>query len=282
MKRFFIYFKILRPKLLIPSLVSTFIGFIFALDIHSFSLSTLFYFFLGLLITGPFIGGGALVLNQYFDYEEDKQTAKRRKYPLLRYRINRKKAFFHAVYLLFIGVLVALLVNIEVFIITLIAATLSVIYSAPPIRLKKRPFLDSITNGICYGILPTSVGFSIASPISFDSLIISLPLFLGYTAGHMLLAIPDIENDRKFNLRTTAVVLGYKNTVTVAMGLFLTMFVLLGLYSLIGIIPTTTFIFIFPIGVYILKEHFELLKGVKIIEKIYARLSLEFFDFIFF
>lgn len=252
------------------------IGFIFALNMHSFYLPSSFYLFLALLITGPLIGGGAVVLNQYFDYEEDKRSSKRKKYLLVTGKIEKKNAFIYIIFLLITGILVALYINFDVFIITSIAALFSIIYSAPPLRFKKRPFLDSITNGICYGVLPTLVGSSIVSSFSLEYLIICLPLFLGYTAGHMLIAIPDIENDKKFNLRTTAVTLGYKNTVKVAMSLFLTMIILLGVYVYIKIIPLSAVI-VFPIGVYILKEHVELLeKGERIRKNIYNHLSIQF------
>lgn len=270
------YIRILRPKLWIPSVVSMFIGFVFALNIRSFSVFSSFHLFLALLITGPFIGAGAVVLNQYFDYEEDKHSPKRKKYLLVTGDVDKKNAFIYAIFLLIMGVLVALYINFDVFVITSIAALFSVTYSTPPLRFKKRPILDSATNGICYGILPTSVGFSIASSFSSECLIICLPLFLGYTAGHMLLAIPDIENDKRFNLRTTAVVLGYKNTVIGAMSLFLFMIILLGIYVYMKIIPFGAII-VFPIGAYILKEHIELLrKGEEVRKNLYDRLSIEF------
>lgn len=271
------YFEILRPKLWIPSFVSTFIGYIFALNLHlpSSSFSS-FHLLVALLITGPLIGGGALVLNQYFDFEEDKYSSKRKRYTLVAGDIDKKSALAYAFVLLAIGILFAFFINLDVFTITLITTLLSILYSTPPVRFKKRLFLDSMTNGVCYGILPTSVGFTIVAPFSLESLIISFPLFLGYTGGHMLLAIPDIENDKMFGLRTSAVVLGYKNTVVVATSLFLSMIVVLCIYIYMKILPLSSLV-ILPIGVYILKEHVELLRmGEGFQKNIYDRLSLEF------
>jgi chlorophyll synthase len=252
------------------------IGFIFAFNKNLTSSFNSFYVFLAALITGPFIGGGAVVLNQYFDYEEDRHSSKKREYLLVTGEFNRKNALTYAILLLLMGILVALYVNLDVFAITLVASFCSVIYSAPPLRLKKRMVVDSVTNGICYGVLPTSVGFSIASSFSYECLIISLPLFLGYSAGHMLLAIPDAENDESSDLRTTAVALGYENTVRVAISLFLLMMVLLAAYIYLRVIPVGTVIAL-PIGALILKEQVELLrKGEKTRENTYDRLSIEF------
>lgn len=277
MEKYFIsYIKILRPKLWIPSVISMFIGVVFTLNIYPTISFSFFYLFLALLIIGPFIGGGAVVLNQYFDYKEDKYSVKKEKYLLVTGKIGKRNALLYAVCLLIIGILLAFYINFEVFIITLIAVFFSIIYSTPPLRFKRRVFLDSITNGICYGILPTLVGFVIVSSFSLKALIIGLPLFLGYTAGHMLLAIPDMENDKKFGLHTTAVILGYKNTVAVAMSLFLSMLIILGVYIYTKILPLGVVI-IFPIGIYIIKEHIELFKkGEKVRKKVYERLSLEF------
>jgi 4-hydroxybenzoate polyprenyltransferase len=273
---FISYVRILRPKLWIPSVVSMLIGFIFAFGMNSFSSSLPFFVFMAMLITGPFIGGGAIVLNQYFDYEADKHSSKKRKYPLVTGEFQRKNALTYALFLLVMGTLVAFWVNLDVFIITLIAAFFSVVYSVPPFRFKKRMVLDSVTNGICYGVLPTSVGFCIISSFSSKCLLICLPLFLGYSAGHMLLAIPDIENDKRFDLRTTAVALGCRNTVKGAMSLFLSMIILLAVYVYMRVVPLST-LAIFPIGAYILKEHVELLrKGEEVMQNLYDRLSIEF------
>jgi 4-hydroxybenzoate polyprenyltransferase len=243
---------------------------------NSFSSSLPFFVFLAILITGPFIGGGAIVLNQYFDYEEDKHSSRKKKYPLVTGEFHRKNALTYAIFLLVMGSSVAFCVNLDVFIITSIAAFFSVVYSVPPFRFKKRMVLDSVTNGICYGVLPTSVGFSIVSSFSPKCLLICLPLFLGYSAGHMLLAIPDIENDRRFDLKTTAVALGFRNTVKGATSLFLSMIILLAVYVYMKVIPLGT-VMIFPIGAYILKEHVELIrKGEEAMQNLYDRLSIEF------
>jgi len=267
-------FKLLRPKLWIASSVSTFIGFIYALNLN-FSFLPL-YFLVSLLITGPLIGGGAVILNQYFDLEEDKRSQKREKYVLAKGEIKKRYALIYAIILFIVGNLLAFYINFQVFFITLLATLLSILYSVPPLRFKKRPYIDSITNGICYGILPTILGFAIVLPVSLNILIISLPLMFVYTAGHMLLAIPDIENDKKFGLQTTAVVLGYKNTIIGAMSLFLITMITIALYIYAKLLPLII-VFIFPIGIYILKECSIMIKSnKKSIETSYKHLSFEF------
>jgi 4-hydroxybenzoate polyprenyltransferase len=86
---------------------------------------------------------------------------------------------------------------------------LAVEYSAPPLRFKTTPLLDSISNGLY--VLPGVVAYT---AISGDL----PPLFavLGgwcWTMGmHTFSAIPDIEPDRKAGIRTTATALGERRT----------------------------------------------------------------------
>jgi len=83
-------------------------------------------------------------------------------------------------------------------------------YSAPPVRFKTTPFLDSLSNGLY--ILPGVVGYT--------TLTGSVPPLLAVVAGwawtmgmHTFSAIPDIEPDRAAGIRTTATVLGERRTL---------------------------------------------------------------------
>jgi 4-hydroxybenzoate polyprenyltransferase len=86
---------------------------------------------------------------------------------------------------------------------------LAVEYSAPPLRFKTKPFLDSISNGLY--ILPGVVAFTAVAG--------ELPPTLAIVGGwlwtmgmHTFSAIPDIEPDREAGIRTTATVLGKERT----------------------------------------------------------------------
>ena len=83
-------------------------------------------------------------------------------------------------------------------------------YSAPPIRLKTTPLLDSISNGLY--IMPAIVGYAAVAG--------ELPPLLAIAGGwlwtmgmHTFSAIPDIGPDRQAGIQTTATVLGKGNTL---------------------------------------------------------------------
>lgn len=82
-------------------------------------------------------------------------------------------------------------------------------YSAPPVRFKTTPVLDSVSNGLY--ILPGVVAFTAVAG--------SYPPALGVAGGwtwamgmHTFSAIPDIEPDRAAGIRTAATVLGETRT----------------------------------------------------------------------
>ena len=86
---------------------------------------------------------------------------------------------------------------------------LSVEYSAPPLRFKTTPFLDSISNGLY--VLP--------GVISYAAIAGTLPPVAAIAGGwlwtmgmHTFSAIPDIVPDRTAGIRTTATYLGEKRT----------------------------------------------------------------------
>lgn len=116
---------------------------------------------------------------------------------------------------------------------------LGTVYSAPPLRLKTTPFLDSFSNGLY--ILPGVVAYA--------ALTGSVPPAVAVAAGwiwamgmHTFSAIPDIEPDRAAGIQTTATVLGADRTLLycalcwlVASGLMATLHPFLGL--VFGVYP---------------------------------------------
>jgi 4-hydroxybenzoate polyprenyltransferase len=82
---------------------------------------------------------------------------------------------------------------------------LAVAYSAPPVRFKTTPLLDSLSNGLY--VLPGVVTFATVAG-AFPPLWAVAGGWLWSMAMHTFSAIPDIEPDRAAGIRTTATVLG--------------------------------------------------------------------------
>ncbi len=87
---------------------------------------------------------------------------------------------------------------------------LSTAYSAPPLRLKARPLLDSYSNWLY--IVPAALGYYLSSSRLPPPWVWAAGV--AWTAGmHALSAVPDIEADRKAGVKTVAVALGPRRTM---------------------------------------------------------------------
>ncbi|WP_255195298.1 prenyltransferase [Halorarius litoreus] len=82
-------------------------------------------------------------------------------------------------------------------------------YSAPPLRFKTTPLLDSLSNGLY--VLPGVVAYTALSGGLPPTLAI-VGAWLWAMAMHTFSAIPDIEPDRAAGIRTTATALGERRT----------------------------------------------------------------------
>ncbi|MFC7140059.1 prenyltransferase [Halosimplex aquaticum] len=82
-------------------------------------------------------------------------------------------------------------------------------YSAPPLRFKTTPFLDSVSNGLY--VLPGVVAYATVAG-RFPPALAVAGAWLWTMAMHTFSAIPDIEPDRAAGIETTATVLGERRT----------------------------------------------------------------------
>ena len=271
------WIKLVRPKLWLASTATLLIGLNYAFYVEGNVIWPNFLLvFIALLIVGPLVSGGAVSINQYYDFEIDRKSSHPERFALVVGNIRKQNALILGLFLLLTAISLSLYINLFAFLLTLIGIIISVIYSAPPIRLKTKPFIDSLINGIAYGILPTLMGWCLLRTFSIDPLIISIPSFLGLTSSHMLLAIPDERIDRSFQIKTTAVFLGSKQTIVVASILLVSMFSLIGLYIVIKVLPILT-ILVFPIGFFILREYLRLYKeGISAIRSVFVRIAYLF------
>jgi len=82
-------------------------------------------------------------------------------------------------------------------------------YSAPPLRFKARPYLDSLSNA-AYAFPLVFVPLALAEAVVWPA---ALGLMAWSAAKHTFDAVQDIEEDRKVGITTTAVRLGASSVV---------------------------------------------------------------------
>ncbi len=109
--------------------------------------------------------------------------------------------------LIFCLILVALQPDFMAAILFLSWLGLSVAYSVEPIRFKARPIVDFASNFLY--VIPAILAFYQVK-LDFPPLLPLFAAFLWTSAMQLFSAIPDIEADRKADIKTTAVVIGEK------------------------------------------------------------------------
>jgi lycopene elongase/hydratase (dihydrobisanhydrobacterioruberin-forming) len=110
-------------------------------------------------------------------------------------------------------------------------------YSVPPIRLKERPPLDSLANGLGFFLMPFVMGYSLGAdprsmPLKYYLLALSV------CGVHALASAADYDADSSANHRTIAVAWGPR---LAAIAAFVTFFVT-GIFGDYGSIAVRTYI----------------------------------------
>jgi 4-hydroxybenzoate polyprenyltransferase len=148
-------------------------------------------------------------VNDIFDFETDRINSKKSGYEYL-VEPSRHRSLWTWIAVLNVPFLIAISLFAPHVIPSLLAFVfLSVFYSAPPIRAKAIPFLDSLFN-LLY-VVPGVVAYQLVTS--------SLPPVWTIIAGglwtaamHAYSAIPDIQVDKDAGLDTVATVLGRRGT----------------------------------------------------------------------
>jgi len=206
----FDYFFLLRPLILIPSWNFLLIGAYLA---HSGERSVGRIILAVLLYTC--VMGGTYILNQLMDRDTDRLNKKL--FLLSEGYIPTHHAYIEMAILWTVGLILSAFFNITFFLFVLVSIILGVLYSLPPVKLKGKPLLDTLSNGVGYGMVNFAIGWLIVRPFSWTMLITFLPYFLSICAVFMNTTIVDREGDEKAGEKTTAVVLGARLTSLVSM-----------------------------------------------------------------
>ncbi|SDZ73173.1 lycopene cyclase domain-containing protein [Bowdeniella nasicola] len=110
-----------------------------------------------------------------------------------------------------------------------VSAFAVVAYSAPRLRFKERPVLDSVTSSAHF-VSPAVVGLALAdAQVGLGALVTLVAFFLWGMAAHAFGAIQDVLPDRKAGIGSIATALGARRTARFA----LTLWVIAGLAMLL-------------------------------------------------
>ncbi|KAA9089224.1 UbiA family prenyltransferase [Microbacterium radiodurans] len=180
---------------------------------------------LGMWLTGQLIDVAAIPLlvwltlpfnlliygvNDIFDQETDALNARKGGVEGARIEQREVKLIAWAVAITNIPFLIYFVLALPIAAVGLIVlySAVFVFYSAPPLRFKARPFLDSLSNA-AYGLPLLIMPVALGAPPVWPAVI---GLLAWSVAKHAYDAVQDIEEDREAGITTTAVLLGARGT----------------------------------------------------------------------
>ena len=168
------------------------------------------------------------ILNQYFDYENDRANNLKKDLPIASGEVPPRTGLILFFVFTSVSLTSAFLTDISVFLLLLTFMLLGIGYSTPPLYFKNRPGLDIVVCGVGAGILPFFIGVQTAPLLTLefefpwmvrryqDALITALPIFLIQCAGQFYQVVGDYEADSLAKINTFAVKYGKKTALRFA------------------------------------------------------------------
>ncbi len=213
------------------------------------------------------------ILNQYFDYENDRANHLKKDLPVASGEVRPKTALIMFFVFTTISLTSTFLTDISIFLLLLTFMLLGICYSTPPVCFKNRAPLDVIVCGIGAGIIPFLIGVQTAPLLTLelelpwmpqryqDTILASIPIFLIQCAGQVYQVVGDHEADALAKINTFSVKYGKKNALRFASALLLVTISLPIIYELLSLslIPflgwyLIAFAFLVPCLAYFMKR----------------------------
>jgi len=147
-------------------------------------------------------------VNNFFDIKEDKEKGEVK--DLL---VQNKKNFLFSVSPGILALFLSSYFGAEIFLFVLIAGLIGFFYSAPPLRMKSRPFLDLISHGLFAGVLIFLFPFLVfGSRLTTFHYLVTFSIFYLSVMLETRNHLEDYRSDFQAGLQTTVCFLGYKKS----------------------------------------------------------------------
>lgn len=189
-----LYWTFGRPFTLIPPMVGILSGALIGIAATKASFHPL-PVALAIVAAGV-LNAGSNGLNQIFDLANDRINKARR--PLPSGRMTLRQAWTFAIAAYFLALLLAAQVNQQTFVIYLFAALATISYSAPPLRLKRRPWASNFIIALTRGELLKVAGWAAVATVlhSWEPWYIGFIYFLFLLGATTTKDFADIGGDR--------------------------------------------------------------------------------------
>ena len=183
-----------------------------------------------MVVLGAFVlaTSAIFILNQYFDYENDRANNLKKDLPIASGEVSPRTGLTLFFVFTSVSLTSAFLTDISVFLLLLAFMLLGIGYSTPPFCFKSRPGLDVIVCGVGAGVLPFLIGVQTVPLLTLefefhwivrryqDVFFTVVPIFLIQCAGQIYQVVGDYEADALAKINTFAVKYGKKTALRVA------------------------------------------------------------------
>jgi 4-hydroxybenzoate polyprenyltransferase len=203
--------------------------------------------FVFVLVAFGLITSAVFILNQIIDQKNDRENNLKKDLPIASGMVSQHAALMLFFAFTVIGLTIAYLMGLSIFLLLLLLLFLGIGYSTPPLSFKNRPIIDLIVCGIGSGVLPFLIGLQTASQLTLDfeypwiirryqdALLTTIPLFLIQAAGQIFQVIGDHQADVTAGINTFAVKYGEKNSLRLASVLIILTLSLPIIYELLNL-----------------------------------------------
>jgi geranylgeranylglycerol-phosphate geranylgeranyltransferase len=183
------------------------------------------------LITGVtalmLVNAGSNVLNQVYDFKIDKINKPYRPIPSRVISVNEARTIAWVLYLITVWRAATIGSGAFVFLVVVIML-ITIFYSMPPIRFKKRLFISNISIAFARGMLGFVAGWCIfGDPFNQTPWLIGLLMAIYLLGAVTTKDFTDVKGDKKYGMRTLPVVYGKKKAVALSAPFFVLPFILI-------------------------------------------------------
>jgi geranylgeranylglycerol-phosphate geranylgeranyltransferase len=147
-------------------------------------------------------------LNCVIDVNVDKINKPHR--PIPSGKISGKNALIYSLILYAISLAIAYQLTIEFFLIILASTILTIFYSMPKVRFKKRFLVNNLTGGIFYGLLCPLAGWAL-TPVNPIPIYLIIFVFLLSLSLSLTKDFEDVIGDKAYAIKTIPTIFGIRN-----------------------------------------------------------------------
>ncbi|RLF49891.1 MAG: hypothetical protein DRN20_00900 [Thermoplasmata archaeon] len=232
------YLRLLRPFTLLPPFVVTVAGGMMAIGYYSLEISQ---YIIPIILTGlvmAMINGASNALNQVFDVDIDRINKPYR--PIPRGDIGIRDALAFSLVLYAVCILSSLYISPRAFIFALMFASLTILYSVPPIRLKQRLWASNITIATARSYMLLLAGWCAvpaASIMAMPIWYVGVILFIFLVGASATKDFTDIEGDKAHGMKTLPAVYGAKRAVLLISPFFVLPYLLIPVGTVMSWLP---------------------------------------------